>query len=79
MGHIKVQKLLVGSRVHGAIRLHWNTKILRIRVQCTPRGTHVGILIVAVTISNMALARKDYVGVKHAAAIQQIHRTVEVK
>ena len=69
----------MGSRVHGDIQLKRTAKVILIRGQCTPHVTQVGIQIVAVTVSNMAPAIRDDVGVKYAVAVQQIHRMMEVK
>ena len=54
-------------------------KNLQIRGQCTPRGTRVASQMSEVPIRNMALPRKDDVGVQYAVTIQQIHRIVEGK
>ena len=74
--HSKAYKVLVGNIVHGAIQLQCTAKFIWIRGQCTPCGTQVERQIFAVPIRNMALASKDYAGVRYTVAIQKIHRIV---
>ena len=52
-------------------------KNIRIGGQCTPRGTWVARLIVAVPIHIMAPASKNDVGLRFSVAVQQIHIIVE--